>query len=383
MVTVRGTALIGPNLDFRENCLIQIDDSGVIRDISFGNTFADYSLPSSYLLVPGFVNMHTHVADAFIKDYTFGKPIEEAVGPDGLKNKQLTTSTQLEKSESIQNSLELLVKNGFTTFVDFREEGIEGIRILRKELEKFPIRGIILGRQVNDEKISQIFESADGLGFSDVFSIAENSVIDIKPLKNKSPDKLISVHAAETMELISDSLTKYGVPDILKICEYSIFDFIVHATYSNEDDVQSLKKKGVNVVCCPIANLYHGLKFPPIALILRNNILLGLGTDNVLSCNPDPFRLMAFTLYSARSNYQNLEPKEILKAITVNAGNILKRKIGQISIGYSGDLLGINLESPNTKYSKDVYTAITMRADIEDIGFQMFEGKIVKWKDPK
>ncbi len=383
MASVRGNALIGPNLKFVKDVLIEIDDSGIITNISNEHKSVDYLLPPSFVLIPGFVNAHTHVADAFLKDHAYGKTIEETVGPDGIKHSKLSSSSKSEKAASMKNSLELLVKNGYTTFIDFREEGKQGVQTLREELNNFPIRGIILGRNVGDEKLSEIIDLSDGLGFCDVFSISDESMEETRILKKKNPSKLIAIHAAETMELISESLTRYNKPDVEKICEYPFFDFVVHATYSNENDLSLLRKHNIEVVCCPVSNLYHGLKFPPIALILKNEILLGLGTDNVLSCNPDSFRLMAFTLYSARSNCQNIQPKEILKAITVNPGKIINRKIGQISEGYSGDLLGINLENPNTKYSKDVFTAITMRAESSDIGFQMFEGKVVKWKDPK
>ncbi len=383
MVIVRGNALIGPDLEFIEGISIHVDENGIITNISKKQSSAKYVLPPSYVIVPGFINAHTHVADAFIKDYTYGLSLEEAVGPNGIKHSKLRLSSLQDKAESIRNSLELLIKNGYTTFVDFREEGIEGIRQLKEELDDFPIRGLILGRKHGEDDLLDVFEQADGLGFSDVFSINNESMTQTKILKENNPEKIIAIHASESMETISESLTQFGKPDIEKICEYPFFDFVVHATYSNENDLSLLKKNDINVITCPISALYHGLKFPPIALMLKSKVLLGLGTDNTFCCNPDPFRLMAFTLYSARSNYQNVSPKEILKTVTVNPGLIVKRQIGQITEGYSGDFIGIDLNSPNTRYSKDVYSALTMRAEPSDIGFQMYKGKVVKWKDQK
>ncbi|MHA1516061.1 MAG: amidohydrolase family protein, partial [Candidatus Heimdallarchaeaceae archaeon] len=174
-----------------------------------------------------------------------------------------------------------------------------------------------------------------------------------------------------------------GKRDIEIIGNYKSFDYIVHATYSKEEELKLLSKNKINIICCPISSLYNGLKFPPLELISENKILLGLGTDNVLFSNPDPFRLMAFTLYNSRSNNQNLSPKEVLKSVTVNPGLIVKKKIGQLEVGYSGDLLAIDLESNNLNFSKDVYTAITMRADQSDIRLQMYKGKVIKWKDQK
>ena len=58
-------------------------------------------------------------------------------------------------------------------------------------------------------------------------------------------------------------------------------------------------------------------------------------------------------------------------------------KIGQIKEGFSADFIGIDLENPNLKFSKDIYSAITMRAEPSDIEFQMYKGRLVKWKDQK
>jgi len=383
MVSIRGNALIGPELEHRKDVYIEINKNGVISDVSEKKLEADYTLPSSIILIPGFINGHTHVADACIKDFTYGLTLDEAVGSKGIKHSTLSSKSKYEKAESIRNSLELLIKNGFTTFIDFREEGIEGINLLKGQLKDKPIRAIILGRPYKNDNLTDIFEQSNGFGFSDVFSLENELMAHTKNLKENNQEKLVAIHASESMEVISESLTKFGKPDIEKICEYPFFDFIVHATYSNEKDLSFLKETNTNIICCPISNLYHGLKYPPIAMIQKSGILLGLGTDNTFCCNPDPFRLMAFALYSARSNYQEIKPIDMLKTLTVNPGQIVRKKIGQIKEGFSADFLGIDLQSQNTMFSKDIFTAITMRAEPSDIVFQMYKGAVVKWKNQK
>jgi len=383
MVTVRGNALIGSDLTFIEDVRIKIDVEGAIIDISKEQKPIKYVLPPSYVIIPGFINGHTHVGDAFLKDQTYGLNLEDAVGPNGVKHTKFRTSSKEEKIKSIKNSLELLVQNGYTSFIDFREEGIEGIELLKDELERYSIRGIILGRQTEKDTLEKIIEVSDGLGIRDIFSVTQDDLKLIAKLKENNSSKLVAIHASESEEIITESISKYGKRDIEIIGNCNSFDYIVHATYSKEEELKLLSKNKISVICCPISSLYNGLKFPPLELISKNKILLGLGTDNVLFCNPDPFRLMAFTLYNARSNNQNLLPREVLKSVTVNPGLIVKRKIGQLEVGYSGDLIAIDLESNNLKFSKDVYSAITMRADQSDIRLQMYKGKVIKWKNLK
>ena len=358
MVTIRANALIGPELEYTEDIRIQLSNEGTILDISKDKKPTKYILHPSYLLVPGFINAHVHVGDAFLKDKTYGLSLEEAVGSTGIKHAKLSSSSIEEKTESLRNSLQMMVNNGFTTFFDFREGGLECIKLLKKTLTNFPIRGLILGRPFPNQLLEEISSLSDGLGFPDVFSLDEVMCSKANELKSKSSYHLQAIHVSESQEVLARSFSEFGKRDIRKALEVLDLDFVVHATYANEDDLVSLRKANVSVVCCPLSNLYNGLDFPPLETILKKNILLGLGTDNVFFCNPDPFRLMAFSLYSARSNDQKLSPKDVLKSLTVNPGLIAQKKIGQLTVGYHGDLIGLNMESPNLKYSKDVYLSL-------------------------
>lgn len=383
MVTIYGNALVGPDLEFVQGVYIEVNEQGIIVEVTKVQKPTTYQLPPSYVLIPGFINAHTHVADAFLKDHGYGLSLDDTVGPKGIKNLKLNSSTIDEQRDSIQNSLEMLVKNGYTTFFDFREQGEEGVVLLKEELFSFPIRGLVFGRSASRGDLESVFNVSDGLGFVDVFALDKKTIKIVKSLKEKNPKKLVGIHVSESEDIISNSSSKYGKRDIEIVCDYSIFDYVVHATYAKEDELSLLKERDISIICCPTSSLYYGLKFPPIESILRKNILLGLGTDNILCCNPDPFRLMAFTLINARSKNQKITPKEVLKSITVNPGLIAKEKVGQIKEGFSADFIGINLENHNLKFSKDIYSAITMRADPSDIDFQMYKGRLVKWKNQK
>ncbi|MHA2256259.1 MAG: amidohydrolase family protein [Candidatus Heimdallarchaeaceae archaeon] len=370
MVAVRANALVGPDLQLKQDVLIQINERGVIISISNEKKPAEYTF-------------HIHVGDAFLKDQGYNLSLEDTVGPNGIKHKKFGTSSKEEKIDSIRNTLEMLVQNGYTSFIDFREEGLLGINLLREELSEYPIRGIILGRPVEDDFLTDVFNEGDGLGFADIFSFNQDSIKIIKLLKEKNPEKLISIHASESEDVIARSLSLYEKRDIELCSKYSIFDHIVHGTYANDEDLSILKQNNIGVVCCPTSSIYYNLKFPPIEAILKKGILLGLGTDNVLTNNPNPFRLMSLTLYTARINSQSISPIDILKAVTVNPGILTKKKIGQIEEGYAADFVGIDMNSSNLRFTKDIYTAITMRAEPSDISFQMYNGQIIRWKDQK
>ena len=49
-----------------------------------------------------------------------------------------------------------MIKNGITTFVDFREGGLEGVLLLKKVVSTLPIRSMILGRVEYYQKQTEI-----------------------------------------------------------------------------------------------------------------------------------------------------------------------------------------------------------------------------------
>ena len=46
----------------------------------------------------------------------------------------------------MRNTVKSMLKKGTTTFVDFREGGLDGVLLIQKMLSNVPIRAIILGR---------------------------------------------------------------------------------------------------------------------------------------------------------------------------------------------------------------------------------------------
>ena len=46
----------------------------------------------------------------------------------------------------MRKTVKSMLKKGTTTFVDFREGGLDGVLLIQKALSNIPIRAIILGR---------------------------------------------------------------------------------------------------------------------------------------------------------------------------------------------------------------------------------------------
>ncbi|HET8720013.1 MAG TPA: amidohydrolase family protein, partial [Candidatus Nitrosotenuis sp.] len=163
------------------------------------------------LLVPGFVNMHTHIGDSIAKDSTLGGTVDSKIHPVlGAKPRILRKSTPEHLSAFMKNTCFSMLKKGITTFVDFREGGLDGILLLKKSVAKIPIRSVILGRleyyqdknqirrneglnDLSKLRLRKILNEADGLGVS-----GPNENSDSVLQYYSKTRKIRAIHSSET-----------------------------------------------------------------------------------------------------------------------------------------------------------------------------------------
>ena len=99
------------------------------------------------LMIPGFINAHTHIGDSVGKDISLNNTVDEKIHPVfGAKSKILKNTSNEILGNFMKNTCHSMLRKGITTFVDFREGGLDGVILLKKVLEDVPLRSIILGR---------------------------------------------------------------------------------------------------------------------------------------------------------------------------------------------------------------------------------------------
>lgn len=149
----------GTNLDMIRNTAILINESGTIENISKEIEAKD-KIPSNrncedlsiidadgFIILPGFINGHTHMGDSIGKDVSSSADLNSRVHPHySIKKTILDKTPQPQLVQMIRNTILSMINKGVTTFADFREGGLEGVNLLKTALIHSPINGIILGR---------------------------------------------------------------------------------------------------------------------------------------------------------------------------------------------------------------------------------------------
>ena len=394
MILKNISVLYGNDLKFIEKTSVQIT----------GNTFQKISSKikptknkvvncKGLLLIPGLINSHTHIGDSIAKDIALNKSTDSKIHPMfGIKQKILRETEPKKLILFMRKSAKSMIKKGITTFVDFRESGLEGILLIQKALSDIPIRAVILGRiefyqSISDIKkntpipksylnqLELVLKNCDGLGIS---GSNENNDFVLKQLSKTK--KIRAIHCAETKQsyLKSKQITKKTEP---QRCMLLKPNFLVHMTYASKSDLRLVSKKIRGIVVCPRANAALAEGIPDIIQMLKMNCNVAIGTDNIMINSPDMFREMDFLWKVTMGIHQKrIEPKKILKMATVNAGKLLGRKIGCIKEGFLADGVFIKKNSLDLDPVKNPHASVVHRASENSIKAVMIGGKIVHGK---
>ena len=389
------SALIGENLDFISNVDIQIKNDKFQKiNSNIQSTSKKDTIDCEWLLlIPWFINCHTHIAYSIGKDITLNSTVNQKIHPMfGIKSKILKNTSNEYLSTFMKNTCHSMIQKGITTFVDFREGGLDGAILLKKVVDDLPIRTILLGRLDFHQSTSEIKKNSpfpkekirelpsllkicDGIGIS----CANEHSTSVLHSYSKTK-KLRAIHSSETIESVQKSKRITGKSETIRALSLKP-DFLIHMTHASKKDLDATSKNTRGIIICPRANSSLSEGIPDIEKMQNAGCLLGLGTDNVMINSPDMFREMDY-LWKVTMGIKKkrIEPKEILKMATVNAGKILKKEIGIIQTKKIADCIFLDKHALDLEPMHNPYSSIVHRASQSTIKAVMIGGKIVHGK---
>ena len=330
---LEGTVLRGREFEPVDGRVI-VDD-GEIRDVEQRTAHSDD------IILPAFVNAHTHIGDSVAKEAGEGRAFEELVAPpDGLKHQLLREVGRDELIAAMERTLSFMQSAGTAAFVEFREGGVEGVRAIEGALDGTDIESVILGR-----------ETAEAMKISDGFGASGPNDGDFSTERRQTAEagKLFGIHAGAV-----DSSDINAALDLQP-------DFLVHMVHPERLHFERLADSQVPVVVCPRSNAVTGVGLPPVRELL-DRTTVALGTDNVFLNSPSMFREMAFT-----AKLFDVSTVEVLQMATVNGAEIAGLDCGLVEPGRPSHLLVLDGTSDNLAGAQDPRRAAVRRAGVNDV----------------
>jgi len=147
---------------------------------------------SDDIVLPAFVNAHTHIGDSIAKEAGGGLSLEELVAPpDGLKHRLLRAASRDDLVNAMERSLGFMQRAGTAACLDFREGGVEGVRMLEAAADGREIDALSFARGSVDA-----MRAGDGFGASG----ANDASFETERTATREAGKPFGIHAGEVDE---------------------------------------------------------------------------------------------------------------------------------------------------------------------------------------
>ena len=355
---------------------IVIDDENRIIEISKDASEGEIIDASGKIVCPRFINAHTHIGDSIIKDEGDGLSLDEMVKPPhGIKHVALESADDDELIEAMRETMWDMYNLGISHFIDYREGGLEGVKLIKEASKDIPITPIILGRDSSfygedpnyhqvKMAIRKLLKHADGIGLSG-FGEIDTTVAEIICEKCEAAGKISSIHVAESESNQFTSIEKTNKSEPQRAFEAG-FNQVVHMTNPKNDDINQLSKSNSSLTICPRSNGALSVGIIPLFEVLKTGVKPLIGSDNIMINRPNLFREMEFTLKIMKGFSKNyISPVEVLKMATTNVcvADSLSSKINKsyIGEGQNAEFMIINQKSNNP------YLSLINRTEVNDI----------------
>lgn len=347
------------------------------------------------LMTPGFVNGHTHLGMSYFRNYA-----DDLKLMDWLENEIWPIENKLTADDIYWSSLLSIcenIKSGVTNFCDMYYEMdrvcdatiISGIRgTLTRGLTDNDGKGKEKLKSVR-ELYNNYHNKANGRikvvpAPHAIYTCSENFLREISDL-SKDLDGIINIHLSETKGEVENSLKEHGMTPISYVNSLGLLDnhvIAAHCVHITDEEISLVKDKKFYPIYNPTSNLKLASGFTPVDKLLKNNIIMGIGTDGDSSNNSQnllqDMHIGAVVNKAREMDEQAVKAIEILKMATINGQRALGiSKAGLIKEDYLADLTIFNLKSYNFTPKNNLINALVYSATAEDVRDVLCDGKFV------
>ncbi len=366
------------------------------------------------ILLPGFVNCHSHIEYAVFRglldNRKFGAWLLDFIDlKRKLEDVDFATSSQLGAAECIASGITTLGDSMYSgTSLDVMRDA--GLRA-RAYQEVFGIDDHRL-----DEVIGEYSERLDGLversgGLIEI-GIYPHATYTVSPRLYQALAALarergmkIATHLAEsraeskyirsgTGVLAHDLREKvgwesvsheaFGVTPVKLLQQWNVYSsdmLAAHCVQATPRDVEILAKYDVAVAHCPKSNAKLACGIAPLPALLQAGVRVGIGTDSPASSNiMDMFGEMRTAIFLHRGHNQDvsvLSTEDCVQMATLGGARALgmDHQVGTLEPGKQADLIAVDMEHSHLTPIYDPYSALVYGANQEDVYFTLVAGR--------
>lgn len=347
------------------------------------------------LVMPGLINMHTHVYMTILRNYAddvdFAEWLFNRVTPveDSLPAEAAYWANLLGFAE--------MFRSGTTSYVDMHMyKCMSGKAANDCGMRAFIGRGLV-GEDLYTDGLSR-FEDALAeqkeyesdrikivLSPHAIYSASEKLYRQVAAEAEKR-GLLKQTHLSEGVTEVEDCLKSRGMTPVEYLNSIGFLNdktILAHCVQMRGDDIDILKNSGASVVTNPASNAKLGNGFAPVKDMDDAGINVCIGTDGTSSNNTlNMFREMSLLSLIHKGIHRDstvMPAQTVLKMATVNAAKALNNDgvLGVIKEGAAADLCFIDLKSPSLFPNNNIVSSLCYSANGSEVDSLMADGKFV------
>jgi len=353
-----------------------------------------------HLVLPGFINGHTHVPMTLFRglhdDVTLNDWLYKYIFPAEAKNVNeefVRWGTRLAAAEQI--------RAGVTTFADmyYFEDAIA------EETKAAGMRGV-LGETFIDFPAPDNKSEAEMLAYTDrflkrwqgdplihaapaphsIYTCSKKTLQDAAALARKYHAPIL-IHVAEMKKEWEDSEKTNGMSPVQYLDKIGVLgpDIVAaHCIFVDEADRKLLAQRGVGCVHNPSSNMMIASGVSPVPELRAAGVAVGLGTDGPAGSNNDLDLMEEIDLAAKLAKISKMDPlalnaKSVVEMATIDGARALhmEKEIGSLEAGKKADLVLISLNEPNAVPMYEIYAQIAYSLKGSDVETVIIGGRIV------
>jgi 5-methylthioadenosine/S-adenosylhomocysteine deaminase len=351
------------------------------------------------IILPGFVNTHTHLAMTLLRGLADDLPLvewlEKHIWPTErllMSAEMVVLGTRLAAAESLQAGVTCVCDMYFYAEHVIETVAAAGLRaVVPEALIDFPTPSCptpadALARQ---RELLERYRShplvVPAVAPHSPYSVSAANLAKEAELAEEFGAPLI-VHLAETRWEAEKIKADKGVSPVAYLADLGILSdrtVAAHCVHVSEEDLGLLAEFDVGVATNPVSNLKLASGVAPVPHMLDLGIKVGFGTDGAASNNSlDLLRdaQLACLLYKGISGDPTaMGARTIIEMLTVGGARVLglADRIGTLEVGKRADVICFALDRPRTVPVYDPYSHLAYAARSCDVCHVVIEGRVV------
>lgn len=349
------------------------------------------------LVMPGFINTHTHLPMTMLRGYADDLPLHE-----WLTQHIFPAEARMVHPENVRMATRLalieMIKSGTTCFNDmyFFEN------IIAEEAKKAGIRGV-MGESLIDFPTASFSTVEEGLRLAECmietwkgestihasvcvhapYTCSADTLQKVRKLADKH-HALLQIHVSETRKEVEDILAQTGKRPVEYLYSLGVLNkntIAAHCVWLNEAEIGLMAETGAAIAHCPKSNLKLASGIADTDTYMKAGITVGIGTDGTASNNTldmvEEMRFAALLPKVVHYNPEAVNARTALRMATINGARAvgLGEITGSLEVGKSADLIFVNAEASNMVPVYDEYSAVVYAMNSKNIRSSMVNGE--------